>query len=78
MVVVRMVRSTTQSISQVILIYLFVQFSKPDVVKKEEGESDEDERCDMNLDMIYYMKSIPKMQRIKDVDYNVDIYKSAK
>ena len=78
MVIVRMVRSTTQSISQVILIYLFVQFSKPDVMKTEEGDSDEEERCDMNLDMIYYMKNVPKMQRIKDVDYNVDIYKSAK
>jgi hypothetical protein len=78
MVIVRMVRSTTQSISQVILIYLFVQFSKPDVVKTDEEDSDEDERCDLNLDMIYYMKNIPIMQRIKDVDYNVDIYKSAK
>ena len=75
MIVVRMVRSTTQSISQIILIYLFVKFSKPDVVKTEEGE---DERRDINLDMIYYMKDRPTMRRIKDVDYNVDIYQSAK
>ena len=75
MIVVRMVRSTTQSISQIILIYLFVKFSKPDGVKTEEGE---DERRDMNLDMIYYMKDRPKMRRIKNVDYNVDIYQSAK
>ena len=33
----------------------------------------------MNLDMLYYMKNMPKMQRLKDVDYNVEgMYTSAK
>ena len=81
MVVARMVRDTSQSISQIIVIYLFVQFSKPAVVKTEEGESDsEEERRDMNLDMMYYVKNMPtvQMKRIKDVDYDIDKYTSAK
>ena len=32
----------------------------------------------MNLDMLYYVKNMPIMQRIKDVDYNVENYTSAK
>ena len=42
MIVSRIVLFTTQSISQVVVIYLFVSFSKPVVVKKEEGDSDSD------------------------------------
>ncbi len=63
MVVARIVCDTSQSISQVVVIYLFVQFSKPTVAKKEEGDSDsdEDQRRDVNLDMIYYAKNMPKM-----------------
>lgn len=63
------------------MIYLFVQFSKPVEIQKEGGESDSDdgEMSNVNLDMVYYVKNMPKMQRIKDVDYNVDgVYASAK
>ena len=42
MIVSRIVLFTTQSISQVVVIYLFVYFYKPAVVKKEEGDSDSD------------------------------------
>jgi hypothetical protein len=42
MIISRIVLFTTQSISQVVVIYLFVSFSKPVVVKKEEGDSDSD------------------------------------
>ena len=39
----RTIKWTSQSISQVLVIYLFVQFSKPIVVKsEEESESEED------------------------------------
>ncbi len=41
--IAKMVRETSQSISQVIVIYLFVQFSKPTVLKEEEGDSDSEE-----------------------------------
>ena len=63
-----------------VVIYLFVQFAKPVVVKQEEEDSgeDEDERRDMNIDMLYYVKSLPKMQRLKDVDLDVGKYTSAK
>jgi hypothetical protein len=63
------------------LIYLFVQFSKPVEIKKEgeDSDSDDGEMNNVNLDMIYYVKNMPKMRRIKDVDYNVDgVYASAK
>ena len=45
----------SQSISQAIVVYLFVQFSRPVVFKKAgegESDSDEDERRDPNLDYI--------------------------
>ena len=32
----------------------------------------------MNIDFLYYVKNMPTFQRIKDVDYNVDMYTSAK
>ena len=32
----------------------------------------------MNLDMIYYVKNMPTIQRIKEVDYDVGLYSSAK
>lgn len=62
------------------MVYLFVQFSKPVGLKQEEDESDseQDERRDLNIDFLYYVKNMPTFQRIKDVDYNVDIYTSAK
>ena len=70
---------TTQSLSQVIVIYLFLQFSKPQGVKTEDGDSDpdEDQRRDVNLEMLYYINTMPKMRRIKDVDYKVDKYNTA-
>lgn len=31
----------------------------------------------MNIDFLYYVKNMPTFQRIKDVNYNVDMYTSA-
>jgi hypothetical protein len=76
----------SQSISQAIVIYLFVQFSKPvsltKDVESDDSDSDEyelDERRDPNIDMMYYVKQMPnvKMQRMKDVDYEIDKNKGA-
>jgi hypothetical protein len=32
---------------------------------------------DMNLDMLYYIKNMPKMKRLKDVNLDVAAYTSA-
>ena len=79
-----MVLFTSQSVSQVIVIYLFVQFSKPVSLAKDvkdENESDEEyeeiSNRDPNLDMMYYVKNMPKMQRIQNVDYDLDKNKGA-
>ena len=31
----------------------------------------------MNIDMLYYVKNMPTMKRLKDVDFDVDKYTSA-
>ena len=59
----------SQSISQAIVIYLFVQFSKPvsltKDVESDDSDSDEyeiDERRDPNIDMMYYVKQMPNVK----------------
>ena len=58
----------SQSLSQAIVIYLFIKFSKPvsfSKKNKDESESDEDFEDsldrDPNLDMMYYVKNMPTM-----------------
>ena len=75
----RMVLYFAQSASQAIVIYLFLAFSKPvslkTQVEESEGSEYEDEFDkirDPNLDMMYYVKKMPKMQRLKDVSYDID------
>lgn len=58
----RIAMFTSQSISQAIVIYLFVEFSKPVSLQKEREDSDSDfdeefdTRRDPNLDMMYYVR----------------------
>ena len=66
---------TSQEISQAIVIYLFVQFSKPvsfanDAQDQESDDELEDKR-DANIDMLFYMGKGPKMMQ-RDVDYDID------
>jgi hypothetical protein len=74
----RMILYAAQSSSQAIVIYLFLQFAKPVSLKKEIQESDSDYEDefdsirDPNLDMMYYVKSLPKLKRLKEVDYEID------
>jgi len=75
---------TSQSVSQGIVIYLFIQFSKPVQLNRaldEDSDSDYEDEFDRmrdpNIDMLYYVKEMPKFQRVKDVDYNIDKGKGA-
>jgi hypothetical protein len=60
-----------------------MQFAKPVSLKDhhEDTDSDFDEefdtRRDPNLDMMYYVGQMPKMHRIKDVDFDIDKSKGA-
>ena len=59
----RMIMLTSQSVSQVIMIYLIVRFSKPDEpVSDVESLSDAEYR-DPNLEKFYYLSDLPKMKR---------------
>ena len=40
-------------------------------------EDEFDRMRDPNIDMLYYVKEMPKFQRVKDVDYNIDKGKGA-
>jgi hypothetical protein len=70
---------TSNAVSQVIVIFLFLQFSKPvslkQEVKDDSDDSDYEEEFDRsrdpNLDMMFYVKQMPKMQRLKE-DYDID------
>lgn len=70
---------TSQSISQTIMIYLFVQFSQPPKAEGEDSDSEEEINGfrDPNMDMLYYTRQMPKMQRIKNVGYDIDQSKGA-
>ena len=59
----RIAMFTSQSISQAIVIYLFIQFSKPVSISQQDeqaSDSDFDEEFDTtrdpNLDMMYYVR----------------------
>jgi hypothetical protein len=74
----------SQAISQTIVNWLFIQFAMPVSLKQEvKGDDDSDyeeefdQMRDPNLDMMYYVKGMPKMQRLKDVDYEIDRNKGA-
>lgn len=70
-------------VSEVIVIYLLLEFSRPVSLAREvkEDDSDYEEEFDRirdpNADMMYFVKTAPKMKRIKDVDYDIDNDKSA-
>jgi hypothetical protein len=77
--ITRIVLFSSNGISQTIVVYLFLQFAKPVSLKqevKEDSDSDYEEEFDRirdpNMDMIYYVKNMPKMQRLEDVDLNID------
>jgi len=64
----RIVLFASQSISQAIVIYLFVQFSKPQSLMKDQGRTasgsssgSEEERDVEKLNMLFYIKQMPKM-----------------
>lgn len=61
----RIVLFGSQSISQAIVIYLFVQFSKPQPINVKaslsSSDSDEIQRDDEKLNMLFYIKQMPKM-----------------
>jgi hypothetical protein len=64
----RIILYCSNAVSQAIVIYLFVQFACPVSLKKEvqeESDSDYEEEFDRardpNLDMMYYVKNMPKM-----------------
>jgi len=71
-------------VSEIIVIYLFLEFSRPVSLKaqvKDDNDSDYEEEFDRirdpNADLMYFVKTAPKMQRIRDVDYEIDTEKSA-
>ena len=76
-------------ISEIIVIYLFLEFSTPvslkKVKEKEEEEEDYEEEFDRirdpNVDMMYFVKTAnqaPKMKRIRDdINYDIDNEKGA-
>jgi hypothetical protein len=75
----RIVVNFSNGVSLTIVIYLFLQFAKPVSLKqevKEDSDSDYEEEFDRirdpNMDMIYYVKNMPKMQRLEEVDLNID------
>jgi hypothetical protein len=47
---------------------------------KEDSDSDYEDEFDRirdpNMDMIYYVKNMPKMQRLESVDLNIDTGKT--
>lgn len=64
----RIVLFASQSISQAIVIYLFVQFSKPQSLMKDQGRTasgsssgSQEERDVEKLNMLFYIKQMPKM-----------------
>jgi hypothetical protein len=62
-------------VSEIIVIYLFLQFAKPVQLKSaDESDSDYEEEFDQirdpNYDMMYYVKNMPKMKQA-DEDYDV-------
>jgi hypothetical protein len=66
------------SISEFIVIYLFLQFSRPVSLKayvKEDDDSDYEEEFDRvrdpNADMMFYVKNMPKMKKKEKEDYDV-------
>lgn len=69
-------------LSEVIVIYLFLEFSKPVSLKKVQGEdSDYEEELDSvrnpTVDLMYFVKTAPKLKRIRELDYNIDQNKGA-
>jgi hypothetical protein len=74
----RIILYFSNSVSQAIVIYLFVQFATPVTLKKEEDtdyEEEFDRARDPNLDMMYYVKSMPKMKHTRKEDYEIDTSK---
>lgn len=60
----RMVMLTSQSVSQIIMIYLIVRFAKPeDGVESDDQSISSDHQRDPNLDLLYYISAMPKMTR---------------
>jgi hypothetical protein len=76
----RILLHVSNSISQAIVIYLFVQFACPVSLKKQTRDSDYEEELDRvrdpNLDMVYYVKNMPKMRRNVEEDYDLEHDKS--
>ena len=73
----------SQSVSQTIVIYLFVQFSKPQSLMEERAKSEEsdltddmDGSQDEKLNMLLYIQSMPKMVK-SGVTLHIDNSKSA-
>lgn len=60
---------TSQSVSQIIVIYLFQLFAIPVSLKKDVQEEDDeyeeefDRARDPNADMMFYVKNMPKVKR---------------
>lgn len=81
----RIVLFASQSISQAIVIYLFVQFSKPQSLMKDQGRTasgsssgSEEERDVEKLNMLFYIKQMPKMIKQQGTNFlDVDTGKSA-
>jgi hypothetical protein len=70
-------------ISEVIVVYLFLEFSKPVALKNEvkDDDSDYEEEFDRvrdpNADMMFYVKNMPKLKRNETVDLEIDESKGA-